>query len=75
VVRWLAALVLVSFLLVPFGVGGTPYVVAASALGALFFGAGAWGLRPSAGSRWAKGLFAVSMIYLLGLYAALVVGG
>jgi protoheme IX farnesyltransferase len=74
IVRWLAALLLVSFLLVPFGVGGTPYLVAATLLGALFFGFGLWGLRAASGVRWARGLFAVSMVYLLGLYAALVVG-
>lgn len=74
VVRWLAALVLVSFLLVPYQVGGTPYFVAAAVLGALFFGVGAWGMRASAGVRWARTLFGVSMVYLLGMYAALVIG-
>jgi protoheme IX farnesyltransferase len=74
VVRWLAALVLVSFLLVPYRVGGTPYLVAASLLGAVFFGVGAWGLRASAGVRWARALFGTSMIYLVGMYAALVLG-
>jgi protoheme IX farnesyltransferase len=74
VVRWLAALVLVSFLLVPYEVGGTPYFVAAAALGALFFGVGAWGLRKSASVRWARALFGTSLIYLLGMFAALVIG-
>ncbi len=32
---------------------------AAALLGAAFFGLGMWGLRPSAGVRWARGLFAV----------------
>lgn len=74
VVRWLAALVLISFLLVPYGVGGTPYFVAAAVLGGLFFGVGAWGLRADAGVRWARALFGTSMIYLLGMYGALVIG-
>lgn len=74
VVRWLAALVLVSFLLVPYQIGGTPYFVAAAVLGGLFFGVGAWGLRPTAGVRWARTLFATSMIYLLGMFTALVIG-
>ncbi len=74
VVRWLAALVLMSFLLVPYHVGGTPYFVAAAVLGGLFFGVGAWGLRATAGVRWARALFGTSMVYLLGMYAALVIG-
>jgi protoheme IX farnesyltransferase len=74
VVRWLAALVLVSFLLVPFGVGGVPYLVAAALLGGGFFAVGAWGLRRDAGVRWARALFGVSLVYLVGLYAALIVG-
>jgi protoheme IX farnesyltransferase len=74
VVRWLAALVLVSFLLVPFGVGGTPYLVAAALLGGGFFAVGAWGLRRDAGVRWARALFGVSLVYLVGLYAALIAG-
>lgn len=74
VVRYLAALVLTSMLLVPFGIGGTVYLVAALGLGALFFGVGAWGLRKGAGNRWARGLFFTSMIYLTGLFAALTIG-
>lgn len=74
IVRWLAALVLVSFLLVPYQVGGVPYLVAAAGLGAAFFAVGAWGLRADAGVRWARLLFAVSMVYLVGLFAALVAG-
>lgn len=74
VVRYLAALVLTSMLLVPFGIGGTLYLVAALGLGALFFGVGAWGLRKDAGNRWARGLFFTSIIYLTGLFAALTIG-
>lgn len=74
IVRYLAALLLVSFLLVPFGIGGTAYVVAAVGLGALFFGLGIWGLRQEAGRRWARALFGVSIVYLMGLFGALTVG-
>ena len=73
IVAWLAALVLVTLLLVPVGVGGPLYLVAAILLGAGFFGFGAWGLRPSAGARWARGLFATSIIYLVLLLSALMV--
>jgi protoheme IX farnesyltransferase len=74
IVRYLAALVLVSLLLVPFGIGGTAYFIAALALGLGFFGVGLWGLRPDAGVRWARGLFVTSMVYLTGLFAALMLG-
>ncbi len=73
-VRYLAALLLMSFLLVPLRVGGTAYLATAPLLGALFFGVGLWGLRRDAGVRWAKGLFFTSMIYLVGIFGALTVG-
>lgn len=71
IVRYVAALVLTSVLLVPFGIGGVGYIVAALLLGALFLGVGVWGLRPSAGNRWARGLFVTSIVYLTGLFVAL----
>jgi protoheme IX farnesyltransferase len=74
VVRYLAALLLTSILLVPFGVGGPFYLAAALTLGGAFFAVGAWGLRRTAGARWARGLFLMSMIYLCGLFAALTFG-
>lgn len=74
VVRYLAALLLTSILLVPFGVGGTLYLISALVLGGAFFAVGAWGLRKSAGTRWARGLFLMSLIYLCGLFAALTFG-
>lgn len=73
IVFYLAALVLVTLLLVPLGVGGPLYFGVALALGAVFFGFGAWGLRPSAGARWARGLFITSIVYLVLLLAALMV--
>jgi protoheme IX farnesyltransferase len=71
VVAYLVALLAVSFALVASGVGGPFYLGAAVVLGAIFLGVGLWGLRPSAGVRWARGLFAVSIVYLVLLFAAL----
>jgi heme o synthase len=73
IVGYLAALVLVTLLLVPVGVGGPLYFGAAISLGAMFFGFGAWGLRPSSGARWARGLFITSIVYLVLLLLALMV--
>jgi protoheme IX farnesyltransferase len=73
IVLYLVALLATTFALVVTGVGGTLYVAAATVLGAAFFGAGLWGLRPSSGVRWARGLFAVSIVYLVLLFAALMV--
>jgi protoheme IX farnesyltransferase len=73
-VRYLAALVLMSLLLVPFRIGGTAYFAAALVLGGAFFGVGLWGLRRDAGVRWAKGLFFTSMVYLVGIFGALTLG-
>jgi len=74
VVRYLAALLLMSLLLVPYGIGGTIYLIAALGLGAWFFVVGALGLRKTAGALWARRLFFVSMFYLMGLFAALTAG-
>lgn len=71
IVAWLGALVSVSILLVSTGVGGTLYLASAILLGAIFFAHGAWGLRATSGVRWARGLFAVSIVYLVLLFAAL----
>jgi protoheme IX farnesyltransferase len=73
IVAYLVALIAVTLLLVPFGVGGSFYLASAIALGAGFLGFGAWGLRPSAGSRWARGLFITSIFYLVLLLGALAV--
>ena len=75
IVRWLAALLLSSFLLFPTGLGGTIYKIAAIVLGALFFGVGLLGLRASAGVRWARTLFLVSLVYVVGIFGALLAGG
>jgi protoheme IX farnesyltransferase len=56
------------------GLGGVPYIVVATVLGAIYVGWGLAGLRPSAGPRWARSLFFASMPYLLALFITLVMG-
>jgi protoheme IX farnesyltransferase len=73
IVRYLLALVATSLLLVPLGVERTFYLPCASVLGAVFFGWGCYGLRESAGDRWARSLFGVSILYLVLLFCALAV--
>ena len=74
IVGYLALLVLATVLLVPLGVGGPVYLTSAIVLGAAFFGLGAYGLRQGTGARWARGLFFASMVYLVLIFAALMVG-
>src|SRR5262249_18389660 len=71
---YLAAVLVVTLLLARTGIGGPAYLLSAIVLGVAFFLLGAWGLRPAAGARWARGLFFGSMIYLVLLLAALMVG-
>jgi protoheme IX farnesyltransferase len=78
VTRWhilfyLTALVGVSLVLVPLGAAGTFYFASACVLGAAFLAVGVYGLRSSAGVRWARWLFALSIVYLVFLLAALMV--
>lgn len=74
ILRYLIAQVLVTVLLVPLGLGGTGYLVGALLLGAVMLAWGLFGLlRPRAGQAWARGLFAVSIIYLPLLFALLLV--
>jgi protoheme IX farnesyltransferase len=54
-----------------FGFGGVAYLVAAVVLGAGFLGGAAAGLRPGAGVKWARGLFAYSLVYLTVLLGVL----
>jgi heme o synthase len=63
----------VSLLFVPLGVAGTLYLVTALVMGALFLGAALAGLREQAGTRWARGLFALSLLYLTVVFAVLMV--
>ncbi|WP_437842315.1 heme o synthase [Sorangium sp. So ce1153] len=73
-VGYLALLVLASVLFVPLGVGGPVYLGAAIVLGGAFFGLGARGLLAGAGDRWARKVFIASMVYLVLLFAALMIG-
>lgn len=73
-VRYLAALLSMSLLLVPYRIGGVVYLVTALVLGGAFFGVGLYGLRRDAGVRWAKYLFLTSLIYLVGIFGALTLG-
>jgi protoheme IX farnesyltransferase len=67
------ALWVVSVLLVPYGLAGTLYLVAAVALGAHFFWAAVRGFWVEDDDAWAKKLFVASLIYLTALFAALIV--
>lgn len=65
------ALVPVSLMLVPLGIAGTIYLVAAAVLGVGFLAWAVWGLREEAGNKWARQLFFASLVYLPLLFAAL----
>ncbi|HEX6240482.1 MAG TPA: heme o synthase [Polyangiales bacterium] len=64
-------LLAVTMLLVPLHVAGTLYLVVALALGVGMVAMAVRGLSPEAGSKWARQLFAASLIYLPLLFAAL----
>lgn len=74
IVRYTFALVLVSLLLVPLHVAGIGYLVVAVVAGIAFQAMGLWGLRPTSGNKWAKKLFALSLVYLVAMMAALAIG-
>jgi protoheme IX farnesyltransferase len=73
IVAYTIALVAVSIALVATGVGGRFYLGMAMVLGGGFLAQGAAGLLPGAGVKWARGLFAISIVYLVLLFAALMV--
>ena len=52
--------------------GAIVYLIAASVLGAMFLGVGVYGLRKGTGRVWARALFGTSLVYLVGVFAALV---
>jgi protoheme IX farnesyltransferase len=68
---YLAVLIPVSLLLCPLRVAGWFYGGCALGLGAVFFGKAWIGFRRQLGVAWARQLFAISLCYLAGLYAAL----
>ena len=55
------------------GLAGATYLVAACVLGAFFVGLSAFGLRAEAGNRWARSLFAYSIVYLVAILAIMIV--
>lgn len=67
------ALFVVSLMLVPYGLAGTLYLVAAVLLGAYFFGTALRGFWAKDADKWAKKLFVASLIYLTALFAAIIV--
>lgn len=69
--------VLVPVTLMPFmvKVAGPIYLMLAAPLGLAFLGFGAWGFFKRLGEKWAKALFAFSIVYLFLLFVALVVDG
>ncbi|MCB0218448.1 MAG: heme o synthase [Chrysiogenetes bacterium] len=69
---YLLALVPVSLLLVTVGAAGMIYLAAALLGGLVFLGVGLLGLRKNAGEAWARQLFIVSLLYLTGIFGALV---
>jgi protoheme IX farnesyltransferase len=72
-IRYATVLTVVSLLLLPLHGAGHVYAIAALILGVIFVGAcvaGLWVDRFSV-KRWARGTFGISILYLLGLFAAL----
>jgi len=73
IVLYTVALIAVSLMFIPLGVGGTVYLVAAIGSGALFLALGVRGLRPEASARWARNEFLGSLAYLTVLLAVLLI--
>jgi len=71
IVRYTVALVGVSLLFVPIGVGRGFYFATALLAGLLFLGYGIKGLRAGADERWARNEFLFSLAYLTVLFAVL----
>jgi protoheme IX farnesyltransferase len=73
IVRYTVALVAVSLLFVPIGSGHALYLGAALVAGLAFLFYGILGLRHGAGVRWARNLFALSLVYLPVVFGALMI--
>lgn len=67
------SLLLVGSSLGACGLAGTVYLMAACVLGAAFVGLGAYGLRGASGNKWARSLFAYSIVYLVAILAIMIV--
>jgi len=70
-VRYTTALWPISVLWVPLGEAGAIYFWTAMVAGFLFLSAALAGLRASAGIQWARGLFALSLLYVTVLFGVL----
>jgi protoheme IX farnesyltransferase len=73
IVRYSVALLAVSLLFVPIGAAHALYLAVALVAGLGFLGYGLLGLRQSAGPKWARNLFLLSLIYLPIVFGALMV--
>lgn len=71
IVRYSVALLAVSLLFVPIGAAHALYLAVALVAGLGFLGYGLLGLRESAGPKWARNLFLLSLIYLPIVFGAL----
>jgi protoheme IX farnesyltransferase len=71
IVLYLVALVPITLLPYPLRIAGQWYLAAAVVLGLSFMGLGAWGLFRRLGRAWARQTFIFSLLYLAGLFAAL----
>jgi protoheme IX farnesyltransferase len=73
---YLIVQVAASLALVPLGIAGTAYLVVAAALGAMVLGQAFPALlRGRADTKWARGLFLASIVYLPILFATMVLDG
>jgi protoheme IX farnesyltransferase len=73
IVRYTIALVGVSLLFVPIGAAHALYLATAVVAGVGFLAYGLAGLRAAAGPRWARNLFAYSLLYLPVVFGALMI--
>ena len=73
IVRYSLALLGLSLLFVPLHIAGWLYFWAAVGTGVAFFVHGLMGLKSDAGAKWARGLFAHSLLYLTVLFTVLLV--
>jgi protoheme IX farnesyltransferase len=71
IVLYTLALIAVSLMFIPLGVGGTVYLTAAVVSGGLFLALGIRGLRAEHIDRWARKEFLGSLAYLTILFAVL----
>ncbi len=71
IVLYLVALLPMTMLPFQLRIAGAWYLLVAAALGSAFLGLGAWGFFRRLGKPWARQTFIFSLLYLTGLFAAL----